>query len=282
VTRLARKICRRYDDLAVTGFLLLEIVLSIVAPEVDEVQVLLQGLDVCSEQYSACEQVLNAEELSRANRFVHEDVRRRFVVCRGSLRHWLAAITGEPPADIQFEYERWGKPRLAALRSSARRHPAWHFNVSHSGEWAVLAVAQSPIGVDLEIMHERLGYSAIASQILTASEQQAWRQLAGRDRELAVWQLWVCKEALLKAMGLGIAEGLMKVSFPLPIPTLKLFTPCSIEPDLQLHLDDDGSCRTNHWIDSASWRLQMLDVLPNSCAAICTPRAIRKITMLSS
>jgi len=273
-----------YDRLAVlhsfASFLPLEIVLSIVAPEVDEVQVMFQGLDVSSEHYADCEQTLNAEELSRANRFVHQDVRRRFVVCRGSLRHWLAAITGERPADIRFEYERWGKPRLAASRGPTRRNSAWQFNVSHSGQWAVLAVAHSPIGVDLEIMHERLSYPAIASQILTPSEQQAWRQLAGRDRELAIWQLWVCKEALLKAMGLGIAEGLTKVSFPLPLPQHNRFAPDGIAADLQLHMEDDGTCRTNHWIDSASWRLQMLDVIPNSCAAICTTHTIQKITLI--
>lgn len=244
-------------------------------PDRNEVKLFVVPLDVSAGDYAACEHTLTADELARANRFVHDDVRRRFVVCRGNLRRILAQALEQQPKELRFRYEQWGKPRL--VRSV---EPHLHFNVSHSGEWALIALAQSPLGVDLEVFNGRISYRAIASQILTGRESQLWEQLSLPQRAVATMQLWVCKEALLKAMGLGIAEGLQLVSFPLPIPREVAFAPTHVDGQLQMHVEDDGSCRTNHWIDAASWRLRMLDLIPNSYAAICTPRSIDTLTVL--
>ena len=241
----------------------------------NEVKLFVVPLDVSAGDYAACEHTLNAEELARANRFVFADVRRRFVVCRGQLRTVLAQALNQHPSELKFRYEQWGKPRL--VRSV---EPHIHFNVSHSSEWALIALAQSPLGVDLEVLNDRISYRAIASQILTGRETQLWNQVPLPERAAATMQLWVCKEPLLKAMGLGIAEGLQQVSFPVPIPREVAFAPTHIDGQLQMHVDDDGSCRANHWIDATSWQLRMLDLIPNSYAAICTPCSIDRLTVL--
>jgi hypothetical protein len=90
-------------------------------------------------------------------------------------------------------------------------------------------------------------------------------------------RLWVCKEALLKAMGLGIAEGLRQTSFPLPIPTRDSFCPSSIEAALQMHLDDDGTCRSNHFTDATAWEMQVIEPGPEYflSTAISASRARR-------
>ncbi len=245
-------------------------------PGRNEVKLFVVPLDVSAGEYAACEQTLNAEELTRANRFVFADVRRRFVVCRGQLRRVLAQALNQQPGELRFRYEQWGKPRL-----ELNVEPPIHFNVSHSGEWALIALAHSPLGVDLEVLNDRISYRAIASQILTCREIQLWDHLSLSERAVAAMQLWVCKEALLKAMGLGIAEGLQQVSFPLPIPKDVAFAPAHIDGQLYMHVEDNGSCRTNHWIDAASWQLRMLDLVPNSYAAICTPRSIDRLSILS-
>ena len=248
--------------------------LTRVLPDMNEVRLFLVPLTVHQSDYAECEQTLSADELARANRFVHADVRRRFVVCRGNLRRVLADALSQPPGDLKFRYQQWGKPQLISGVG-----PDVHFNVSHSGEWAFLALARSPVGVDVEVINDRINYRAIASQILTARETQAWERLSLAEREVATMQLWVCKEALLKAMGLGIAEGLQQVSVPLPIPQGVAFAPAHIDGQLQMHVEDDGSCRTNHWIDAASWRLRMLELIPGSFAAICTPCTIDRLTI---
>lgn len=243
-------------------------------PELNQARVYSVPLNVSDSQYADCESSLNAEELARANRFVHADVRRRFVVCRGTLRSVLAQMVGCTPSAVTFRYEQWGKPQLAKPRV-----PNLHFNVSHSGEWALIAIAQSPLGVDVEVINSRITYRAIAAQILSPGEQQSWEQLSSAHREEATLKLWVCKEALLKAMGLGIAEGLKQVTLPLPLNDHGEFAPLAIDGNLQMHLEDDGSCRTNHWIDSAAWRLRLLPLIPDSYAALCTARPIDTVLL---
>ncbi len=236
-----------------------------VLPRANEVHVFAIELDDSANELVVCEKLLNAEELARANRFLHHDVRRRFVICRGRLRQILASYAIGAACEIEFRYDKWGKPHL-------RRSPIGdvHFNVSHSGEWALIAVARSPVGIDLEVPNERISYRAIAPQILSTSEKRAWDAMPASERGAATMQLWVCKEALLKALGLGIADGLLKVCFALPIPRHTSFSPASIAADLQMHLEDEGSCRSVHWIDASTWRMQMLDIIPDCYAVLCT------------
>ncbi|MEO8272369.1 MAG: 4'-phosphopantetheinyl transferase superfamily protein [Aureliella sp.] len=238
-----------------------------------EAQLFSFSLAASEAQLMEAERALNTEELARANRFVHADVRRRFVVCRSRLRHLLAHELGIEPAQVGFRYEKWGKPQLS--------NPAvadLQFNVSHSADWGLVALARVAVGVDLELFNDRFEYRGVASQIVTPHERMAWSKLVPAVQATETLRLWVCKEALLKAMGLGIAEGLQQVSFPIPLPSRgEVFSPESISGALQMHLEDDGTCARNHWIDSRAWRLQLLDVIPQCYTAVCLPAGVQLV-----
>lgn len=247
-------------------------------PNARQAQLFTVSLLATEQQVSEASRVLNAEELARANRFVHADVRRRFIMCRSTLRHLLARELKTKAAQLRFRYEQWGKPQLE--QSSKTQI---HFNVSHSGDWGLVLIAREPVGVDLEIPNERIQYRAIASQILSPRERLTWEGLPAPAQALAVLRIWVCKEALLKAMGLGIAEGLQQVSLPIPLPKAgELFAPEAIDGALQMHLEDDGTCGRNHWIDSRAWRLQLLDLLPDGHVAVCLPAGVQLNCVTSS
>lgn len=232
-------------------------------------------LEASGARYTACEATLSADELARANRFVHADVRRRFVVCRGALRCWLAGVLGMQPAELRFEYARSGKPHLP--NATAKN---LHFNVSHSGEWGVLCLARQPVGVDVELVQPQVKLRTLATQLLAPAERGEWERLALPEQERAIWQLWVCKEALLKAMGLGIADWLTKVCLPVPLPAEESFAPQSIDGELLWALEDDGNCRRTHWIDSTSWRLRLLPLIPESFTALCVPSTIDQVRLV--
>ncbi len=225
---------------------------------------------------------LTPDELARAKRFVFDDVRRRFVVCRFRVRQLLAELLRILPAEVRFAYSQWGKPELADSMQkhvSATGHVGQiRFNISNSGDLGVLAVSRSPVGIDVEVVQQRFSYRSILSQVVSPLEQVSWEQIRAVDRDEAMMRLWVCKEALLKAMGLGIAEGLMQVSFPLPIPS-EMFMPTLIGPELLMHLDDDGTCRMNNWIDRENWRLQMLPSDPDAFLAVATTKSQSNIVI---
>lgn len=239
-------------------------------------------LIVHPDEYHRAFEALTPDEQSRADRFVFDEVRRRFVVCRYRVRQLLAKLLEIVAADVRFAYSQWGKPRLADsmqkhASASGRVLPVC-FNISNSGDLGVLAVSRSPVGVDVEVLERRFSHRSIESQVVSPKERDGWDQIKAVDRDDAMMRLWVCKEALLKAMGLGIAEGLQQVSFPLPIPH-EPFVPLGIGPELLMHLDDDGTCRMNDWIDCDCWRLQMLPSDPGTFLAIATAKSQSNIVM---
>jgi hypothetical protein len=86
--------------------------------------------DVARQDYLL--KILSPEERERASRFHFAAHRRQSIICRGTLREILSRYLQSDPARVHFVYNRYGKPSLCD--SDVR------FNVSHSGEWAVLAV----------------------------------------------------------------------------------------------------------------------------------------------
>ena len=134
--------------------------------------------------------LLSAEERARAARFRFERDRARFVASHAALH----AIVGER----EVAYTDDGKPYL--------RDGSLHFNLSHSGDFALIAVSpQTPVGVDIERHRERISWERIAQRFFTPREVSAMQSSAD------FYRLWVMKEAVLKAIGTGLRGGLANV-----------------------------------------------------------------------
>jgi 4'-phosphopantetheinyl transferase len=133
------------------------------------------------------EALLSADERERAARLAD---RARWVVARAALRTVLARELRAPPETLRFALGAHGKPELpgAELR----------FNLSHSGDRALIAVAGAEVGVDVERTARR---SRAVERTLTAGERAA---LTGPDRHVELLRIWCRKEALAKALGGGL------------------------------------------------------------------------------
>jgi len=223
----------------------------------DTVSIFVTPLRASKAQLQTLERWLHPTEVERGNRFVTEELQHRFKIGRGLLRWLLGSFLQAEPSELEFSYGQWGKPELKLPPLG----PQVHFNVSHSLDWAMFAISSSPLGVDLEVWQDRIKYRSIASQILSKTEELEFNQLPASQHAETILKLWVCKESVLKAMGLGIAEGLRKTTYKLPIPD-GTFSPEKIDSTLQLHLDDDGSCRMNHWTDANAWVTRLINLEP--------------------
>lgn len=106
------------------------------------------------------------------------------------LRHALTQAGLSP--DREPDRLPGGKPYL----------PGLHFNLSHSGIWAVCAVSDGPVGVDLE--RERPLRRPVERK-LTAAERAQLSMLDPDQRQSAFFDLWVLKEAALKQTGAGLS-----------------------------------------------------------------------------
>jgi len=146
---------------------------------------------------------LSDEEHRRSERFRHEEDGLAFVQRRLFLRGTLAHYVGRPPGELEFVSGEHGKPVLCDGSGI-------EFSLSRSGAWALLGVARGRlVGVDVERLDPRLEdpeeLSGLARSVLTTQEQAELALLPAERRVRAFLQLWARKEALLKALGTGLA-----------------------------------------------------------------------------
>lgn len=168
------------------------------APGPDEVRIVRLLLDSPSEADHFA--MLSASERERAARFVFEVHRRRFVVARASLRRVLGLCLGRDPASLVFEQTDRGRPSLRLAS-----HPDFDFNLAHCGDLALLAFSNRRVGVDVERLREMPNALAIARRFFSPREIAALRRLAEDARRDGFFNAWTRKEALIKAVGAGLA-----------------------------------------------------------------------------
>lgn len=143
--------------------------------------------------------ILSDDERARADRFHDAKARIAFVVARNWLRRVLALYTPIPPPQLRFGETAFGKPFLANER---RGHPI-AFNLSHSGELAIVAVtAGMPVGIDIE--RTRPVSSELVAGCLAPREVATLAALRPALREESFIRCWTRKEACLKAIGVGL------------------------------------------------------------------------------
>jgi 4'-phosphopantetheinyl transferase len=208
---------------------------------------------------------LSPDERSRRDAFHFDAHRHRFVIGRLLLRRLAGEYLSCDPAGVTFVYGDRGKPRVAPDAAGRRLE----FNVAHSDDRAMLAFAWNrPLGVDLERIRENVDVDALANLTLSPGERSSWARLVGPERRLAFFRAWARKEALIKAVGDGLAMDLL--SFDVSV------TPG--QPPRLTRLDG-GDARL-----AGAWWLSDIEADDGFVAAIATrpPPATLRITCLAA
>src|SRR5438270_8929096 len=167
----------------------------------EEVHIWRVGLDQHPQTVARLSAVLADDERNRADKLYFEKDRRRFTVARGVLRIILGRYLNTKPEQLGFHYTKFGKPMLANAGVDALR-----FNVSHSEELAVYAVACGrEVGIDIEYLRPDIEAEQIAQQFFSSTEAAMLRSLPGEVRTRAFFNCWTRKEAYIKARGDGLS-----------------------------------------------------------------------------
>lgn len=85
-----------------------------------------------------------------------------------------------------------GKPKIL-------KDENFHFNVSHSGEYVLLAVSPLPVGADIEQIRESLPKGL--QRILSEEEMKILECLSEQEKNSFFFQLWTRKESYVKCLG---------------------------------------------------------------------------------
>lgn len=159
------------------------------------VRTALLHLDSCAAPDPA---ILSADERARAARFRDARDGQRFASRRIWLRRLLAAETGETAASLRLAYSAHGQPSLAD-------HPQLFFSASHSAGWAMVAIADRPVGCDLERCDPAKADRGVADRFFSPAERAAMARLSGRAWLDGFFAAWTRKEAYVKAVGTGLS-----------------------------------------------------------------------------
>lgn len=147
-----------------------------------------------------------------------ERTMRRRVQQQFFLRLLLAAYLGCPGKSVELVRSDRGKPVL----SGEHAHSPLRFNVSHSGDWLAVAVAEGiAVGIDIEIQRRLPRAPSLARRFLSRAEAD-W--LVGLDepfRSRQFLEQWTAREALVKARGCGLAGCLGEMELDWQPPAIR-------------------------------------------------------------
>lgn len=181
-------------------------------------------------EYELACRLLTDGERARAHAVRSESARRRFVLARAAVRLRLGDALGIAPEQVVLRVGEHGKPELAAERvalcggdhcklgiaqlpldaevDSARvTHRPLRFNLAHGDGVALLAIhPRQDVGIDVERIAPlgKRPWRRLLERICHPSELG---EAMAEARELgprAFYERWVGKEAVLKALGLGL------------------------------------------------------------------------------
>lgn len=151
--------------------------------------------DCSKEQSLALYRMLPQERKDLVDRAKREEVRRKRLYTGAFLQYVLSKETGVPVEQLHYQYNQWGKPELDGGRI--------HFNLSHSGEYVVLAISDAPVGVDVE--HKTKGYEALAKRCFCPGEcEDVLSLVTEEERQQSFLEYWTMKEAYIKCKGEGM------------------------------------------------------------------------------
>jgi 4'-phosphopantetheinyl transferase len=143
-----------------------------------------------------------AEQTQMEKYKIHDD-KMRFAVGRNALRSLSAKYLQVDANALKIGTNDYGKPFWQSPHSNLK------FNISHSGDWVVLAFADVELGVDVESLNRRpkFDFHNIANYAFHPDEVAAM----GDDKQ-RFFDIWVCKEAAIKALGVGLSAILQQLS----------------------------------------------------------------------
>jgi 4'-phosphopantetheinyl transferase len=149
-----------------------------------------------SDQYLA---FLSESERARAEGYLVQQEKSRFVIRRGVLRTLLGRELGQDPREVTIRVGAWGKPEVEGI----------HFSLSSSGGKMVLALSRDDLlGVDIEMEGSLTDLDGIGELLFSYQEKYVVASMLPQEKLSYARGVWVKKEAWLKGVGCGLSGDL--------------------------------------------------------------------------
>lgn len=162
--------------------------------------------------------LLSSKEKYRSMQFLSSMARNRFIITRGILRILVGKLTKKNPYTIQFRSNAWGKLKVIDTQIPLE------FNLSHSQKSVIYAFCfKYAVGIDIEHPRNNCLIDAIVGRHFSKTEQNVLKGLSNIERQFAFFRGWMKKEAIVKALGLGLHIPLSHIEVNLLSDTPQIF-----------------------------------------------------------
>ena len=159
---------------------------------------------------------ISLERRAKIARFRQIKDRKRSLIAELLVRRAAMRRLGLRPEQVVVDRNPYGRPYLPNVRH-------FKFNLSHSGEYVVIALGRRPVGVDVERI-DRCNQD-VAERFFSSSEVEYLRSLPATEQARAFTTLWTLKESYTKAEGKGLLIPFSSFGFRLE-PAIQLVGDC--------------------------------------------------------
>ena len=196
---------------------------------------------------------LSDQEKAQADKFINTNLKDRYIISHGLLRHLLAFYVRIEPQNIQYSVNQFGKPFLKDTNCRVQ------FNMSHSKDYAAYIIAlDSLVGIDIEWKDETVNFQEIIELVFSPTEINIFNKLSPAEQFRAFYDIWTKKEAIIKAIGQGLSY---------PLRTIEIMS--SIKNNKAYYVDNET---TFHYAE--------LRGLDNYAGAISLTHKLEKLTQI--
>lgn len=154
--------------------------------------------EINDEMYHTFLQSVSESRREKAKRFYFIEDSFRSVCAEMLLRYAYHLNVGKKES-FKIIYNEYGKPYVEGDDS-------FFFNVSHSGDWVVLAYHQAEIGVDVEKIQKRI--VGIEEACFCQEELEYIHEEGGIKKEDRIIEIWTLKESYVKYIGTGLSTDM--------------------------------------------------------------------------
>ena len=143
-------------------------------------------------------QLLSYDEETKASFFLRKEDEVKYIISHGILRCILSKYIHKHPKDLIFHTNAYGKPYTLEILNL-------DFNISHSRNILIIGIARNAyVGVDVEFKDSNFVTASVLAQFLSESEKKQFTFLPEKTHIDVFYRAWVCKEAFIKALGVGM------------------------------------------------------------------------------
>lgn len=118
------------------------------------------------------------------------------------------------PLPMQYRFGTYGKPEIVGV--------SWRFNLSHSGDYILLAASEREVGADIQ-QYKKGDYMKLSKRFFAQSESQLLETCENEEnRKKMYYKLWTQKEAYGKLTGQGVSKVLDLMTDKMDVDWVKI------------------------------------------------------------